>query len=362
MKLKHFFPLALLAVAPAMLAAEDGFAPLFNGRDLTGWEGNPKLWSVKDGVITGQTTKENPAKGNTFLIWKDGTVGDFELRFSYKIVPNNTVGFANSGVQYRSKVINPANWVVGGYQADFEAGTTYSGILYDEAGGAGGRGIMAERGEKVVWGTDCKKQVTGSLGKSADIQAKIRKEDWNDYVVTAQGNHLVHQINGVTTVDVTDECESKRLKSGVLALQLHAGEPMTVQFRNIRLKTLAGAASTRSDLDLVQGDWVATEFVANGDRLDANALAGIKLNIKGKNYSVETDNGPSTGTFELVNSTRPRSMDVTTSDGAEVPAIYEVTDDSLKVCYAINGASRPDSFTSTSGSDRVSAVYKRKAK
>jgi uncharacterized protein (TIGR03067 family) len=354
--------LTFLTLGCAAFAAEPGFNSLFNGKDLTGWDGNPKLWSVKDGAITGQTTKENPTKGNTFLIWKGGPVEDFELRFSYKIVPNNTSGFANSGVQYRSKVLNPANWVVGGYQADFEAGTTYSGILYDEASGAGGRGIMAQRGEKVVWGTDCKKQVAGSVGNSADIQAKIKKEDWNDYVVIAKGNHLVHQINGATTVDVTDDCESKRLKSGVLALQLHAGDPMTVQFKDVRIKPLSGATTTKSDLDLVQGDWIAAEMNANGNRLDADALSKIKLNIKGNDYSFESDNGQGTGSFKLNTTTNPKSMDVTTSDGADLPAIYEVTADMMKVCYAVNGASRPTDFTATEGSDRVSVLYKHKPK
>ena len=128
-------------------AAEEGFQSIFNGKDLSGWDGNTKLWSVKDGVIVGKTSVEDPLKANTFLIWTNGTTSDFELRFSYKITPNNDKGFANSGVQYRSKVLDPAGWRVGGYQADFEAGPTYSGILYDEGGVAGGRGIMAARGE-----------------------------------------------------------------------------------------------------------------------------------------------------------------------------------------------------------------------
>src|SRR2546428_4659426 len=81
---------------------ERGFIKIFNGTDLSGWDGNPKLWSVQDGAITGQTTAENPAKGNTFLIWTNGIVSDFELRCSFKIVANNDQGFANSGIQYRS--------------------------------------------------------------------------------------------------------------------------------------------------------------------------------------------------------------------------------------------------------------------
>src|SRR6267378_1508381 len=113
-------------------SSEKGFTRIFNGNDLTGWTGDPRLWSVKDGAITGQTTSENPAKGNTFLIWTNGTVSDFELRCSFKIVPGDTNQFANSGIQYRSKILDPDNWVVGGYQADMEAGPTYTGILYEE--------------------------------------------------------------------------------------------------------------------------------------------------------------------------------------------------------------------------------------
>src|SRR5205814_9293567 len=138
-----------------------------------------------------------------------------------------------SGIQYRSKILDQSNWVVGGYQADMEAGTTYTGILYEERMK---RGIMAARGEKVVWDKDCKKQVTGSLSTSEELQAMIKKEDWNDYVVIATGNHLQHFINGHQTVDVTDDCEAQRAMSGVLALQLHAGSPMKVQFKNIRIK------------------------------------------------------------------------------------------------------------------------------
>jgi len=222
--------------AQAVLGAEteNGFQSIFNGKDLSGWDGNPKLWSVKDGAITGQTTAENPANGNTFLIWTNGTVANFELRCSFKLLPGDDKGFANSGIQYRSKVFDPANWVVGGYQADMEAGPTYTGILYEERM----RGIMAGRGEKVVWDKDCKKQVVGSLAKSEEIQAAIKQRDWNDYVIIADGNHLQQWINGKQTIDVVDDCESQRAMSGILALQLHAGPPMMVQFKDIRIKKL----------------------------------------------------------------------------------------------------------------------------
>ena len=214
--------------------AEQGFVKLFNGKDLTGWDGNPKLWSVKDGAITGQTTAECPAKGNTFLVWTNGTVADFELRCSFKLTPGDNKGFANSGIQYRSKILDPVNWVVGGYQADMEAGPTYTGILYEERM----RGILALRGQKVVCGQDGKPQVVGSVGDPAVIAAEIKKGDWNNYVIIAKGNHLQQFINGKQTIDVTDECEAKRAMSGVLALQIHQGAPMMAQFKNIRLKKL----------------------------------------------------------------------------------------------------------------------------
>src|SRR3989454_1449047 len=339
-------------------AVEEGFKSIFNGKDLAGWSGRPQHWSVEDGAITGRTTKEHPAQGNNFLIWTNGTVSDFELRLSYKIVPNNTNGFANSGIQYRSKDFG--DFVVGGYQADFEAGKTYSGILYEERMD----GILAQRGQKTVVKTvegKTKVEVVGSLGKSEDIQAKIKDNDWNDYVVIAKGNHLQHFINGVQTVDVMDErTGGKGAKEGILALQLHQGDPMTVQFKNIRIKNLTGSASAKSDIDLLQGEWVPIEIVANGDKAPQEDLDSIKVKINGNHYSVES-NHPNQGTFKIIESDAPKKMDVTGDDGAELPAIYEISGDTFKACYAIKGASRPTEFKSVEGSDHVFAVYKRKS-
>lgn len=214
---------AVVGAAALFAADEEGFKPLFNGKDLNGWDGNPKFWSVKDGAILGQTTAENPTKGNTFLIWKDGTVDDFVLRFSYRIKNGN------SGVQYRSKRFD--NWVVKGYQGDFESGKTYSGILYEE----GGRGILAQRGEKVTIDENGKKNAE-KVGDSAALQAGIKSEDWNEYEVTAQGFHFIHKINGKVTAEVMDNESAKRAESGILALQLHQGPPMTVEVKDIRIK------------------------------------------------------------------------------------------------------------------------------
>lgn len=227
--------LSSLLLSSALLQAGET-VQLFNGKDLTGWEGTAGLWSVKDGAITGRTTAEKPTNGNTFLIWKGGDVADFELTFQYKITGDDDKKSGNSGVQYRSKIVDPANFVLSGYQADFETGTTYSGILYEEKG----RGILAERGQQVTVASSADPQrptltVTGETGKSADIQASIKQGDWNNYKITAKGGHLQHFINGKLTVDVKDDSK-EGAKSGVLGLQLHAGPPMTVQFKSLELK------------------------------------------------------------------------------------------------------------------------------
>lgn len=206
--------------------AEAGFVSLFDGQSLQGWEGNKAFWSVRDGAITGQTTAENPTRGNTFLIWRGGQVADFELRLQFRMVGGN------SGIQYRST--DHGNFVVGGYQADIDASNTFTGILYEERG----RGIVARRGQKVVVQADGKLETVGTTCDEKELLTAVKKEDWNAYVIIARGNHLIQQINGFTTVDVTDHQEAKRRLEGILALQLHAGPPMLVQFKDIRLKTL----------------------------------------------------------------------------------------------------------------------------
>jgi hypothetical protein len=218
----------LLAGAAGAFAAEPpaGFKSLFNGKDLTGWEGSPDFWSVKDGVITGQTTAEKPTKGNTFLIWKGGTLGDFELHIKWKLLAHN------SGIQYRSK--DYGNFVVGGYQADMDYGNSYTGILYEEKG----RGILVKRGEKLLVQADGKKDVQGKTAEEKAILDALKKDDWNEYVITGKGSHVTQVLNGVTTVDLTDEQEDKRALTGILALQLHAGPPMVAQFKDVFLKEL----------------------------------------------------------------------------------------------------------------------------
>ena len=217
---------ALLTATATLPAQEKGFTSIFDGQTLKGWDGNPEFWRVEDGAITGQTTKDKMLEANTFIIWREGELADFELKIEYR-----TNG--NSGIQYRSFEVEDKKWVIGGYQADMDNGDDWSGLLYGEKF----RNILSKRGEKVVISEDGKREIVGSVGDSQKLQSHIKKEEWNEYHVIAKGNHFSQRINGVLMSELIDKDKIARV-SGLLALQLHTGQPMKVQFRNIRVKHL----------------------------------------------------------------------------------------------------------------------------
>ena len=215
----------VICLSVGSLNAQDAVKEIFNGKDLTGWKGNPELWSVEDGCITGKTTADKELKFNTFLIW-EGKVSNFELEFDYKI---GNAG--NSGVQYRSKVLNDSDFIVGGYQADIDASLQYAGINYEEKG----RGILAQRGQRVTIDKAGAKK-DESIGDGKELGKAIKAEDWNHYKLVAIGNKLSHTINDKLMSEVIDDQEGKAAASGVLAFQIHVGPPMKIQFKNIKLK------------------------------------------------------------------------------------------------------------------------------
>jgi hypothetical protein len=227
---------AFLAINP-VTAQEKGFKTIFNGKDLSGWDGDARLWSVKDGVIHGETSADVKAPGNTFLIWQGGDSKDFELRLSFRCNAAN-----NSGIQYRSKRITEKvrnKWVVRGYQHEIRNQNvlpSVSGFIYDEGGLAGKRGRTCLVGEKAIWGKDGKK-ITGTLITAEEYKTLFKLDEWNDVVIRCKGNHIQHYTNGKLILDFVDGHEKALLK-GVLALQLHAGKPMWVEFKDIRIRTL----------------------------------------------------------------------------------------------------------------------------
>ncbi len=232
-------PVAMAAPAEEGSRGEDGFVSIFNGKDLTGWDGLADFWSVTDGVIRGQTTKEKPTRGNTFCIWRGGpdkgVLKNFVLKLKFRIQNGN------SGVQYRSFVKDPEKnaYRVAGYQAEVENRPGKVGFLYDEAR----RGWLVNVGDIMEINPvdgKIKKQV---VGKVADRKALIeagyyKSKEWNEYTIVCRGNHIVQYLNGYQTIELIDNDPKGRTLRGHIALQLHAGAPMVVEFKDIRVKPL----------------------------------------------------------------------------------------------------------------------------
>jgi len=229
---------ALCAMPIACGTPDVGFRMLFNGKDLSGWDGPGTIWSVEDGAITGRTTERNQIQENAFLVWQGGVLANFELRASFRLVANNDKNFANSGIYYRSR-LDPLSKQILGYQGDMDASLPeYLGALYEDD-----RGTIAKCGQRVrVFrsnGTP-RIEVTGTTTGSPEnsrLFSELAAGHWLTYVIIADGNHIRHSINGVPTADVTEE-DDNAPRSGLLALQVHHGPAMLVQFKNIEIKVL----------------------------------------------------------------------------------------------------------------------------
>ncbi len=208
---------------------EPGFVSLFDGKTLDGWQGDRGIWSVEDGAITGRTTAQTKLKENSFLVWKD-QVENFELRLKFRLEGGN------SGIYYRARKRPPGQTKgdpLVGTQADFDASGRWTGVIMEYLL----RDVLAERGQKVVIDEAGKKQVVGSVGRPDDLLKAVKPGDWNDYTVIAKGGRVVLAINGATMCELDDR-DPKRLVHGRLALQVHAGPPMRVQFKDIFLRRL----------------------------------------------------------------------------------------------------------------------------
>lgn len=211
---------------------EPGFVPMFDGKTLNGWEGDPKYWRVAEGSMLGEITPETVIKSNTFIIWRGGTPTDFELKVDFRIT-----AAGNSGINYRSVVIpdkvTPTNrFAMRGYQCDIDGQNRYTGNNYEEKG----RLFLAERGQVTRVTGKRIPVIQSTLGAGKDLAAGITS-DWNAAHLTARGNLLMHSINGRVMCMVIDE-DPARPKNGSIGVQVHVGPPMKVEYRNWRLKEL----------------------------------------------------------------------------------------------------------------------------
>ncbi len=226
MKTLLFLPLLILAIGCSPTQPGDGFTSLFNGKDLEGWDGDPDLWDVENGIVVGTCEGPDALENNTFLIWRGDTVKDFELRATMRVVGDN-----NSGIQYRSRErpdVGP--WVISGYQCDVHPAIEHTGMTYEEKG----RGIFGLNGKNVLL------DPSGSRWLLSEHEpVKADTSQWNEYTVIARGNHLIHKVNGQVTSELIDCHETGRALEGLLAIQLHRGNANRVEIKDLRLKRLS---------------------------------------------------------------------------------------------------------------------------
>lgn len=205
----------------------DGFKDIFDGKTLTGWEGDTSYWHVDSGAIVGLETADHKLKNNTFLIYRAGEPEDFEFKAEYRISEEG-----NSGVQYRSEELPDIKYALKGYQADIDGKNTYTGQNYEERG----RGFLAMRGQVAELPAGAKPIIKDSLGNSDSLKMHIKPNDWNEIHLIVKGNHMKHYINGILMSEATDNDTAARKMKGLIGLQLHVAPQMKVEYRKVRLK------------------------------------------------------------------------------------------------------------------------------
>ncbi|MDP1591043.1 MAG: DUF1080 domain-containing protein, partial [Prosthecobacter sp.] len=263
-----FILLSSFAILHSSFGEDAGFKPIFNGKDLTGWDGNPELWKVENGEIVGNTTGPEQLAYNQFLIWRGGKVKNFELKAKIRQKGNNT------GIQYRSTENTDKKWSIRGYQCDIHPNVPYRAMMYEE----GGRGIVSQNGQSVVVDSSGVKWLAG---EHDPVEADIA--EWHEYTVIAKGNHLVHQIDGKTTMELTDFEEAKRSLEGLVAFQIHRGPAMEVHIKDVMLKELPEGGVVAFEKSAIPSDAQIIEAKAPGKgKGKAKAPAAPKGPAKGK--------------------------------------------------------------------------------
>lgn len=218
-------PSPTVAVKLPSLSGE--FQKIFDGETLNGWDAlDTSFWSIRDGAITAESTAENPCTKNQFLVWQGGELADFELKLKFRVKGNG----CNSGVQFRSKIREDGLAI--GYQADIVQSGGYLGGVCDELHTRDGPELLSANGSSTVIDAQGNRTRT-----PIDTIATFKQwEQWNDYHIIAKGHKIILRVNGVTASELTDNEDKHCDLQGILGLQLRAGRPMTVQFKDIYLK------------------------------------------------------------------------------------------------------------------------------
>ncbi len=213
-----------------------GFVPIFDGKTLTGWDGDPRFWRVENGEIVGETTPERVVTLNNFLIWRGGTVKDFELKVEFRM------SGTNSGIQYRSvELPDIGKWVLKGYQADIDFTEGFVGNVHDERGrspSGDGHVVLSKRGQmtRIVDGPAYKSMAT--IGDSTLLRGVMNVNGWNQYHIIARGPVLMQIMNGQLMAVAIDEDAKHAVVEGLLGFQMHVGPPFKIQYRNVMLRKL----------------------------------------------------------------------------------------------------------------------------
>lgn len=198
---------------------------LFNGRNLSGWSGDLTWWAVEDGALTAESTPEKLCEKSNYLTWTGGKPADFQFDCDFKLSEDG-----NSGIQIRSE--SRPNFDTYGYQADMTGNGDLIGYVYHHK-----HKLVAERGEKVILSPDGTRTATRFADKET-LLGHFKKEDWNHYRIVCNGRKITLFLNGVLMCEITDLSETGSVDQGIIALQMHRGPPMKVQFRNITLKEI----------------------------------------------------------------------------------------------------------------------------
>jgi type 1 glutamine amidotransferase len=223
-------------VGVPLAAQESEFKSIFDGKSLSGWQGDAKLWRVEGGAIIGETREENKIDSNQFLVWDQGEVDDFVLKATFRVSGSPR---ANSGIQFRSQ--KAKNGALRGYQADIDRSGQYIGILYSEQTG---RGILCQRGQQVTIRDKSDKDVE-TVNDGVELLTEIEMDGWNEMEIHARGNHIVVKINGSVMSELVDEETEHFKKKGLLGFQLHVGPPMKIEFKDVLLKRLPLTADNK---------------------------------------------------------------------------------------------------------------------